>query len=96
MQEELYELLCCLHQLGRDFPQLLIHLTEIVYPSLPQERRIPVLGKMFEDIPLLLEDEHKLEKLCTDPPSDFVTLRLLLSFRDLSRLVQQISYLQVT
>lgn len=99
--QQLYELLCCIHQIGKDLPQLLIHLVTIVQPQLPQERIIPVLGKMFEDIPGFLHQHEQQPtnqqflKLLVDPPSELITLRLLLNLRELQQLIQKMSYLQL-
>lgn len=96
LQQQLYDLLCCLHQLGRDLPQILIHLAEMVQPELSQGRLVPVLGKMFEEIPLLLQQSPlQFQKMTTEPPPDLVTLRLLLDLHELQQILQQISYLQL-
>jgi hypothetical protein len=95
LQQQLYDLLCSLHQFGRDLPYVLIQVTEMVQPGLQPDRLVTQLGKMFEEMPLLLQNAQQLQKLVLDPPSDLNTLRLLLDFRDFQQLVQQISYLQL-
>lgn len=97
LQHQLYELLMCLHQLGRDFPQILIHISEIVDPDLAADKRITVLGKMFEELPgyIIQQNPQQLQKLLLDPPLEMQTLRLLLGYRELQQLLQQMSYLQL-
>jgi len=97
LQQQFYELLLCLHQLGRDNPQLLIHLTEIVEPHLSNEKRVPILGNMFQDLPayILQQTAEQLKRTALDSPSEMQTFRLLLSFRELQQLLQQMSFLQL-
>eukprot|EP01114_Cavostelium_apophysatum_P000251 TRINITY_DN10242_c0_g1_i1.p1 TRINITY_DN10242_c0_g1~~TRINITY_DN10242_c0_g1_i1.p1 ORF type:complete len:534 (-),score=148.30 TRINITY_DN10242_c0_g1_i1:264-1865(-) len=97
LQQQLYELLSTLYQLGRDFPQILIFSSEIISPNLPPERRIPILGKMFEELPAVITQNtpQQLHKMAVDPPFENLTFRLLLDFRELEQLVQQMSYLQL-
>lgn len=95
LQQQLYELLVCLHQLGMEFPQILIHLAGIVQPSLTPEMLVPVIRKMFEEIPQMLQQSpQQLQKMVLDPPES-LTFKLLLDFRELQQLLQQISYLQL-
>ncbi len=95
LQQQLYELLVCLHQLGMEYPQILIHLASVVQPSLTQEMLVPVLRKMFEEIPQILQqNQQQLQKVVLDPPES-LTFRLLMDFTELQQLLQQVSYLQL-
>ena len=96
LQQQLSELLQCLLQLGKEFPQVLVQLAEIAQPDLPQEGAIKMLGKIFTELPPLLQDNaEQFQQWVVDPPSEFSTLKLLLDLREIQQLLSQISYLQL-
>lgn len=55
---DLYNLLVALHGLGKDMPDALIYLSEIVQPTMPSELRVPTLGRMFEELPQLFQQVY--------------------------------------
>lgn len=95
LQQQLFDLLSSLHQLGREMPQVLIFLSELAHPQLSPERRIPALGKMFEEVPLILQNPTTLQKYVIEPPQDLVTLRLLLDMQEIFQILQQMTDLQM-
>jgi len=97
LNQQLHNLLLKLHKLGQELPQILLYLTQIAQPKLPQNLIIPFLGQMFEKIPPLLSklEPQKLTELVKDPPSDAVPLRILVDLSGIQQLLQQISVLQL-
>ena len=93
----LYSLLSCLHSLGVDYPQLLIQLTSILQPNLSNEMIVPLLRKMFEEIPSFLQEYNpiQLQKMLLEPNPDLLTWKIFVDFRDLQQLLHQVSYLQL-
>jgi hypothetical protein len=97
INQQLHGLLVKLHQLGQDHPQVLIYLTQIAQPKLPQNLIIPFLGQMFEKLPPFLSkiEPPKLQQLIKDPPADAVPLRILIDLLGIQQLLQQITVLQL-
>eukprot|EP01117_Protostelium_nocturnum_P010524 TRINITY_DN3790_c0_g1_i1.p1 TRINITY_DN3790_c0_g1~~TRINITY_DN3790_c0_g1_i1.p1 ORF type:complete len:537 (-),score=172.27 TRINITY_DN3790_c0_g1_i1:220-1830(-) len=97
VEGQLWELLCCLHSLGKDESTLLVQITGIVAPNLNVDKIVPVLVKMFEEIPLMLQQQifRQQPHILNDPPAGYATLRLLLGFRDLQNLLSRLSILQL-
>eukprot|EP00005_Dracoamoeba_jomungandri_P006015 CAMPEP_0174262348 /NCGR_PEP_ID=MMETSP0439-20130205/12922_1 /TAXON_ID=0 /ORGANISM="Stereomyxa ramosa, Strain Chinc5" /LENGTH=563 /DNA_ID=CAMNT_0015347043 /DNA_START=89 /DNA_END=1780 /DNA_ORIENTATION=- len=97
INQQLHSLLLKLHQLGQELPQILIYLTQIVQPKLPQNLIIPFLGQMFEKLPPFLSETEpqKLSEIAAEPPSDAVPLKILLDLCNVQELLQQISVLQI-
>jgi hypothetical protein len=97
LQETLHDLLCGLYYIGREMPQCLVYLSEVAQPNLPNDRRIPIVSKMFEEIPRMLQElsASQLQEIVNHPPNDAVSLRLLLDIREVSLLLQRISILQL-
>lgn len=97
LRDQLHGLLNALHTLGRDLPQCLISLTQVVQPQIPNEMRIPLLGKMFAEVPSYLESAtpQQLEQIIRQPPADAVAFRLLLDLSQVQQILQNISYLQL-
>lgn len=95
-QSQLYELLAMLHQLGRDMPQLLISLTELVQPEINADRIVSLLGKMFDEAPaLVMQNPNQVYKLIHESAQENNIYKLLGDFRELQLLFHQISYLQL-
>jgi hypothetical protein len=97
LNQQMHTFLLKLHQLGQDMPQMLIYLTQVAQPKLPQNLLIPFLGQMFEKIPPFLSkiDPGKLGNLIKDPPQDAVPLRILVDLMGIQQLLQQTSVLQL-
>lgn len=97
LNQQLHNLLLKLHKLGQELPQILLYLTQIAQPKLPQNLIIPFLGQMFEKIPPLLSklEPQKLADLIKDPPAEAVPLRILIDLSSIQQLLQQISVLQL-
>ncbi|PRP79773.1 hypothetical protein PROFUN_12635 [Planoprotostelium fungivorum] len=97
VEGQLWELLCCLHSIGKELPELLVQVTTLVAPSLHQDKIVPILGKMFEEIPLMLQQQtfKNNPQILKDPPPPYITVRLLLGFRDLQALLHRCSILQL-
>ncbi len=97
LRGQLQGLLDSLHALGRDLPQCLISLTQVVQPQIPNEMRIPLLGKMFAEVPSYLESAtpQQLQQIVRQPPADAVAFRLLLDLSQVQQILQNISYLQL-
>eukprot|EP01102_Stenamoeba_stenopodia_P001918 TRINITY_DN11733_c0_g1_i1.p1 TRINITY_DN11733_c0_g1~~TRINITY_DN11733_c0_g1_i1.p1 ORF type:complete len:485 (+),score=80.75 TRINITY_DN11733_c0_g1_i1:126-1580(+) len=96
LQKQLHELLCGLYYIGREMPEYLVYLSEVAQPNLPSERRIPIIGKMFEEIPKILEESpNELEELVLNLSPDAVSFRLLIDLKEISDLLRKMSYLQL-
>jgi hypothetical protein len=97
LRGQLHGLLEALHALGRDLPQCLVSLTQVVQPQIPNEMRIPLLGKMFAEVPEYLETAtpQQLQQIVRQPPADAVAFRLLLDLSQVQQILQNISYLQL-
>eukprot|EP01113_Clastostelium_recurvatum_P022162 TRINITY_DN2637_c0_g1_i1.p1 TRINITY_DN2637_c0_g1~~TRINITY_DN2637_c0_g1_i1.p1 ORF type:complete len:476 (-),score=110.54 TRINITY_DN2637_c0_g1_i1:779-2143(-) len=93
LQVELMELLHRLHELGAEYPNYVVFLSEVVQPSLPPEHRIPVLCKMFEEVPGFLTglSPASFSQLVTNPPPEAVSFRLLLQLYELSNFFRYLS-----
>lgn len=91
-----FELLFRMHQLGVDAPDVLIHVTSLLKPQLPQEQVIGLLQSVFKNLPTLIQNTapSKLEELFkTSPLQEEFTF--LVEFRELQQILQRISYLQL-
>lgn len=101
IENELNELLLFLQELGKNNPTFLIQIATIASQNwLPQEQVVPNLGKMFEEIPILLKEKTTqqieiLTNLNNNSLDNIITLKLLLDLREIISLLQQISYLQL-
>lgn len=97
LNQQLHNFLLKLHGLGQELPQVLIYLTQVAQPKLPQNLIIPCLGQMFEKIPPFLSkvEPQKLAELIKDPPAETVPLRILVDLSNIQQLLQQISVLQL-
>jgi hypothetical protein len=94
---EMLELVSALYQLGQELPHYLLVLSELAEPSLSQDLRTPVLGRLFEEIPRLLTNITPLEfnKLMANVPQDAVQLRMLVNIYNISTIFQSMSCLQI-
>jgi hypothetical protein len=97
LQAQLHDLLDRLRSLGTELPQCLVSLTQVVQPQIPNEMRIPLLGKMFAEVPSVVSaaTPEQLQRIVLAPPPDAVALRLLLDLRQVQQILQNISYLQL-
>jgi hypothetical protein len=97
LQTQLHDLLDLLRSLGTELPQCLVSLTQVVQPQIPNEMRIPLLGKMFAEVPSVVSaaTPQQLQQIVLAPPPDAVALRLLLDLRQVQQILQNISYLQL-
>jgi hypothetical protein len=97
VKTELQNLLTSLFELGKELPQCLFSLTQIVQPQIPNEMRIPLLSKMFTEVPSVLQSlsSQQLQQLVHQPRADVVALRLLLDIFQVQKLLQTLSYLQL-
>jgi hypothetical protein len=94
---EFLELVGALYQLGQEVPHYLLFLSELAEPTLSQDMRTPILGRLFEEVPNLLSNVTAMEfhKLIVNVPQDAVTLRMLVNLYKISTLFQQMSCLQI-
>jgi len=97
MQKQLVDLLVCLHDIAAVLPQSLVYLSEVAQPELPQESRIPVLGVMFEELSKFFTGTPatELQRALASPPSDAVSLKLLIALREVALILDELSYLQL-
>ncbi len=97
LRKQLADLLVSLYEIGRALPQTLVFLSEVAQPDLRQGSRIPVLGSMFDELPKLFTAPRttELDKMLMRPPNDAVSLKLLLSLRDVALILDSLSYLQL-
>eukprot|EP01121_Diplochlamys_sp_Union-15-3_P012034 TRINITY_DN3551_c0_g2_i1.p1 TRINITY_DN3551_c0_g2~~TRINITY_DN3551_c0_g2_i1.p1 ORF type:complete len:643 (-),score=86.60 TRINITY_DN3551_c0_g2_i1:185-2065(-) len=100
LQKQLEELICCLHGLGKELPNCLVSLTQVVQPQIPNETRVPLLRKMFSDVPNFLSRNHQhLSQLVLTPPENELAFRLLLDLRKIQHLLSSVTnpqLLQIT
>ena len=97
LRKQLADLLMSLYDIGRSLPQTLVFLSEVAQPELRHGSRIPVLGSMFDELPKLFTAPRttELDKMLIRPPNDAVSLKLLLSLREVALILDSLSYLQL-
>src|SRR5688500_3284428 len=97
IHDQLAQLLQSLKDLGTELPNILVSLTQVVQPQIPNELRIGLLGNMFQEIPAFLQDMkgQDLHSFIANPPSEMVTLRLLLDLRQVQIMLASVSYVQL-
>eukprot|EP01103_Thecamoeba_quadrilineata_P012429 TRINITY_DN3200_c0_g1_i2.p1 TRINITY_DN3200_c0_g1~~TRINITY_DN3200_c0_g1_i2.p1 ORF type:complete len:345 (+),score=74.13 TRINITY_DN3200_c0_g1_i2:142-1176(+) len=96
--QELHELLYGLYTLGRNIPQCLLYLTEIIQPNLMPDIRISILESMFLELKEYLNNlsEIQLQTLLISRNAiDDQTLRLFLDLREIALILKQISATQL-
>jgi len=83
-----------LFALGKEVPFYLISLTQVVQPNIPDNMRVPLLGKLFSEVPSLIGDmnDSDVVQIIENPPLGAITFRLLLDLRQIQCLLKNISY----
>lgn len=83
--------------MGQEVPVYLVTLTQIVQPALTEENRTTVLGCMFKELPMALEQlsAEQVLSLAQNPPLEAVALRLLLDLYQIQTILQGVSSLQL-
>jgi hypothetical protein len=97
LKTQLQNLLANLLELGKELPQCLFSLTQIVQPQIPNEMRMQLINNMFTEVPSVLQSvsPHQLNQLIHQPRSDTVGFRLLLDICQVQQILQNLSYLQL-
>eukprot|EP01128_Nolandella_sp_AFSM9_P005029 TRINITY_DN2373_c0_g1_i1.p1 TRINITY_DN2373_c0_g1~~TRINITY_DN2373_c0_g1_i1.p1 ORF type:complete len:626 (-),score=118.45 TRINITY_DN2373_c0_g1_i1:8-1885(-) len=96
-KEGLEKLLQSLHSLGQEMPACLISLTQVVQPRLQSTYRIPILGKMFSEVPGFLNtvSVEQLQQVITNPPPDVLSLRMLLDLQQIQSILAHLTYMEL-
>jgi IPT/TIG domain len=90
-KDEMQRLLVGLHALGTESPDELAMLMRIALPQMSEESRLPLLSKMFQEVPRFLSSlsssssstSSSTSNWLQSPPNDFVTLRLFNALADI-------------
>jgi hypothetical protein len=83
--------------MGQEIPVYLFTLTQIVQPTLPEDKRTTILGSMFSQLPELLDQlaPEQFMALVQNPPLEAVALRLLLDLFQLHFILKGVSNAQL-
>jgi len=94
LKDEMNDLVKRLFALGKEVPFYLISLTQVVQPNIPDNMRVPLLGKLFSEVPSLIGDmnDSDVVQIIENPPLGAITFRLLLDLRQIQCLLKNISY----
>eukprot|EP01125_Pyxidicula_operculata_P010544 TRINITY_DN3467_c0_g1_i2.p1 TRINITY_DN3467_c0_g1~~TRINITY_DN3467_c0_g1_i2.p1 ORF type:complete len:503 (+),score=95.23 TRINITY_DN3467_c0_g1_i2:40-1548(+) len=90
---DLTDLVSKLDLLGKEQPTWLYCLTQVVQPTIEDHYRVPLLQKLFEEVPNLLSSTPptQIEELVQNPPIEAVAFRLLLDLRQIQSILQDIT-----